>query len=317
MVFTLGSKLVTSDKVNDLFVSEDRFLLVATSSGIEIVDLFYGNVISSGTLMFEPLSIAADWQSPFGKLYVGTSGGGIFGMNYNAAKELGVDFSSSLSQDFTTTSPIALSSNVINDIDTLPQKLLIGTDSGIDFIYKNSLGSQRLIDGGSNQVRLSETGSAYWITASGNNQGAVQVNYDILTTTGTGNLNLDFEYTLLSNPALPTEPPLDISLSKRENKNLALAVVTSGGIFVTEEFPMNESLSPNKILSSESFLAVDFCPNSSFNQGCLNAASLARLTVFDLTNDSVSAVHSATVGARGQNLIFGDIGALKAVKTSI
>ena len=321
--------------VRDVYIAQERYAIVATSGGIDVVDLYKGYVITSGTLPSEPTSVVADWENIWGRIYVGTTSSGVFDMQYTLIREEGRDLTDQFVQRFTTTSPIPLSSNQINDIDVRPGRLLIGTGAGIDFIadetvYMNFVSPEteyatRPLTSGSEHVALTEAGG-YWTTATGVFLGGVEVNYDLLSTTGTSIIDVDFEY---RNPLI-TEPPLDISIVEPTDGPLpAIGVATSGGVYVFEEEPGNEAGANNKILSAESFITCDFDPNSTFDSGCLFAGRPdgaigtkkgdagenigGEVKVFDLANNSVSGTHNAEGGTRGITLVTGTTTILRAV----
>lgn len=318
MVYVMSPPLTTASGVRDVYIAEERFCLVSTSGGIDCIDLFKGVVISSGTLPSEPVSVAVDWQKagnipPFGRLYVGTATSGIFDMNYVKVREEGSDFTDELVQRFTTASTPPISDNRIRDLDALPGRLLIGTGAGVDFIYEHTEFATRSLVSGTGAVRLTEAGGGYWATASGVFEGEVEVNYDLLSTTGTSIINVDFEYSNSSNPALPAEPPFDITVSESDGQLPAIGVATSGGAFVFEEEQGNETAARNKILSGESFVSVDFGPDSYFDGGCLNAATEEYLRVFTLGTNSVFGTHTQVGGDRDQSVVTGTITIVRAV----
>ena len=321
MAYVQTVPLTTASGVRDVYIAEERFVLVATSGGIDVIDLLEGRVISSGTLPSEPECAAVDWQKagsipPFGRLYVGTSTSGIFDMNYVRVREVGSDFTDAFVQRFTTTTVPPISDNQVRDLDALPGRLLVGTNSGVDFIFEHNEYATRPLVSGSKSVRLTEAGG-YWTAASGAFDGAVEVNYDLLSTTGTSIITVDFEYTATSVPALPAEPPLDLSVSEVDTQLPAIAVATAGGVVVFEELQGNEAASRTKILSNESFVSADFGAGSFFDGGRLNVASSQILRVFDLSNNTVSGTHTSDFGTRGQSVVSGTINLVRSVDTDI
>ena len=325
--------------VRDITIAQERYAIVVTSGGVDVFDLYKGFVITSGTLPSEPTSVVADWENIWGRIYVGTTSSGVFDMQYTLIREEGRDFTDDLVQRFTTSTPIPVSSNQINDLDVRPGRLLIGTGAGIDFIadetvYMNFVSPEteyatRPLISGSEHVALTEAGG-YWTTATGVFLGAVEVNYDLLSTTGTSIIDIDFEYRKTSNPALPAEPPFDISIVEPTGGPLpAIGVATSGGVYVFEEEPGNEAFANTKLLSAESFITCDFDPNAAFDSGCLFAGKPTgaigtkgsdvgqdiggEVKVFDLANNTVSGTHNAEAGTRGITLVTGTITVLRAV----
>jgi hypothetical protein len=324
--------------VRDITIAQERYAIVATSGGIDVFDLYKGYVITSGTLPSEPTTVVADWENIWGKIYVGTTSSGVFDMQYTLIREEGRDLTDQFVQRFTTATSPPVSSNQINDLDVRPGRLLIGTGAGIDFIadetvYMNFVSPEteyatRPLISGSEHVALTEAGG-YWTTATGVFLGGVEVNYDLLSTTGTSIIDVDFEYRKTSNPSI-TEPPFDISIVEPTDGPLpAIGVATSGGVYVFEEEPGNESSANIKLLSAESFITCDFDPNSSFDTGCLFAGIPdgaigskkgdagenigGEVKVFDLANNLVSGTHNAEVGTRGITLVTGTTTVLRAV----
>jgi hypothetical protein len=334
---------LTASGVRDVYIAEERYAIVATSGGIDVVDLLKGYVISSGTLPSEPTTIVADWKNIWGRLYVGTTSSGIFDMKYVLVREEDRDFTDDLVQRFTDSTPIPLSSNQINDLDVLPGRMLIGTGAGIDFlsdetVYMNFQSPEteyatRPLVSGSKHVALTTAGG-YWTTASGVFEGALEVNYDLLSTTGTSIINVDFEYTNSGIPALPSVPPFDISVIEPSGGPLpAIGVATSGGVYVFEEEPGNEAGANNKLLSADSFISCDFAPDSSFDTGCIYAgipdgilgtrgADIGQniggaVEVYDLASDSRAAIHNSEQGTRGMTLVTGTMTVLRSVDAGV
>lgn len=320
---------LTASGVKDVYIAEERYALIVTSGGIDVVDLFKGYVISSGTLPSEPTTIAVDWQIIRGKLYVGTTSSGVFDMNYVLVREPDRDFTGDLVQRFTTATSPPVSSNEIRDLDALPGRLLIGTGAGVDFIAGETEYATRTMVSGSSHVHLTSAGG-YWTAASGVFEGSVEVNYDLLSTTGTSIINVDYEYSKLSGPPLPAEPPLDISVSEPTGGLLpVIGVATSGGVFVFEELPGSEASTNNVLLSPENFVSVDFGPGASFNGGCLYAGVPnftknlkdenigGSVKVYDLTNNSVSGTHTSQEGTRGMTVVTGTVNLVRAVDAGI
>jgi hypothetical protein len=334
---------LTASGVRDVYIAEERYAIIATASGIDVVDLHKGYVISSGTLPSEPTTIVADWKNIWGRLYVGTTTSGIFDMKYILVREEDRDFTDDLVQRFTTLTSPPVSSDQINDLDVLPGRMLIGTGAGIDFISDDTVYmnfespsteyATRPLVSGSSHVALTTAGG-YWTTASGVFEGALEVNYDLLSTTGTSIINVDFEYTNSGIPALPSVPPFDISIVEPTDGPLpAIGVATSGGVYIFEEEPGNEAGANNKLLSAESFITCDFDPNSSFDTGCIYAGIPdgalgtrksdigqnigGEVKVYDLASNSVSATHNAEQGTRGMTLVTGTTTILRAVDAGV
>jgi hypothetical protein len=304
MATPITTQLITGSGVKDVFVAENRYALVTTSGGVEVIDLFKGRVISSGTLPSEPVCIATPGPSNFGRLYVGTTTGGIYDMLYTRVRNVDSDFSGYLVQRFTTVSTPPISDNQINDLDARTGRLLVGTNTGVDFIADDVEYATRPLSGGSKAVRLTTSGG-YWTTESGTFDGAVEVNYDLLSTTGTNIIDVDFEYTALSTPALPVEPPLDLTVSEVAGQLITVGVATSGGPLVFEEVPGNEAAASNKVLGPAPVIGVDFKPGAYYTSGCLYTATTGVVQVFDLSVDETTAFHTPESGTRGIVVVTG------------
>ncbi len=296
----ITTPLVTDSGINDVYIAEDRYAIVATNSGIDVVDLFTQEVISSGILFPPPLSVVADTVTVNGQIYVGTSGAGVYSTNYQSAIIPFSDFTGSLVPRFSTTSSPAISGDLIRDLDVLPRDLLISTSGGVDYIRNETVSSSRTLAGfGSSGCHLTTTGGGYWL----NDGGGVEVNYDLITTTGTGIITVGFEYRAsgLSDPELPAEPASDIAIS--EFGSTVLSFTTPSGVLVVEENPGNEAASSRKTLAPDAFISVDFSDDAQFTSGFLYTSTVDTLRVFDLANDTVSGTHTFFSGNRGQELL--------------
>lgn len=305
----ITAPLTTSSGIRDIFIAENNhYALVATTSGVEVVDLYKGRVVSSGIVPggFAPTCIAADWVASSGVVYVGTSGGGIFTTRYHPIRGYPTeDFSNLLIQQFSTSTTPALSSDVVQDLDYQPGRLLVGTSSGTDFIFQHSNRSTKAVVGGVSTVHLTADGvTGYWTTGS-----SVQVNYGLPSTIGGGIIGVDFEYTTLSNPSLPSKPPTDIAIAEASPR--ALAFATPSGVLVVEEKPLVEStanrktfVDPNEFSQTPtpSFVSVDFSSTATYSGGLLYAVSSGTLRLFGLINNTLSGTHPQRVDPLFNNL---------------
>lgn len=286
----ITAPLTTHSGVRDVYVAEeDRFAVVVTFSGLEFVSLDQGRVVSSGIVLggFEPLCVAADWTTSSGLLYVGTSGGGVYSTRYHPSRGDGLDFSANLSQLFSTSTTPPISSNVVLDLDVRPGSLFVGTDAGVDYISVHTDRSTRTFSAGAEKVHLTADGEVgYWTTVS-----SVEVNYDLASTLGGGIIGVDFEYSIISNPALPGPSPKDIAISESSPRTLAFA--TSSGALVLEEIAFSEATAQTKTLvpSDPAVVSVDFHPDAEFDQGFLSVLSSGRLQVFNLQANSTANIH--------------------------
>lgn len=309
----ITTPLTTTTGVNDIYIAGEigrQFAIIATTSGIESIDLQQGHVVSSGLLPVEPKCITADWQTAGGKLYIGTAGSGIFSMSWVKVREPLSDFSESLVQRFTTATTPSVSSNTINDLDAIPGELLIGTSAGVDYICNETESATRALSGGSPDVHMTSTGGGYWTNSSG-----VEVNYDLTTTTGTSIIDVDFEYTVLSTPSLPGEPPVDIAVSESTGNLAVLAFATTSGSIVVEENPGNEAASNSKVITNtDNANSVDFSGDASYSNGCLYTTTASQLFVVELAGNTVSGTHGVSTGTRDQTLITGTLAIVRTTE---
>ena len=283
---------LSSSGIKDVYITEKGgFAYIVTSAGVDVISLVNTTkVVASGKLPNTPTAITANWQDSSGQLFIGTVSSGIFAMNYHRSRS--GDFTEELQQRFTTSTAPPISSNKINDLDTLSGSLLVGTDAGVDFIYDGTNYSTRALISGSSAVHLTTGGAGYWTTVSGN-QGEVEVNYDLIATTGTNILGVDFSYSNSSNPSLPGEPPSDIAISELSGSPIALAFSTASGVLVTEELQFNEASARRKTFLSEDASSVDFSDPSSFATGRVYVlvTGTLGLRVFNLEDSSLSDIH--------------------------
>ena len=283
---------LTSSGIRDIDVTEnDRFAYVVTSGGVDVIELLNTcTVVASGRLPSPPTAITANWEISSGQLYIGTTASGVFSMSYHRSRA--GDFTDQLVQRFSTSSAPPLLSNEINDLDTNLEGLLVSSSSGIDFIFNETEHSSRVLVSGSNNVYLTESGSGYWTTVSGN-RGSVEANYDLISTTGTHIIKVDFEFSSDSDPALPAELPADIAISEKPGSFLALAFATPSGVLITEEVQFNEASARRKTLLAEQVTSVSFSNKASFETGLVYilVPGLEGLRIFDLGNTTLSGIH--------------------------
>ena len=283
---------LTTSGIRDIYIAEEnRFAYVVTSGGVDVIELINTcEVIASGKLPSEPTCITADWQPALGQLYIGTTESGIFAMDYGRSRK--GDFTDKLEQRFTTATSPPLSDNQINDLEASPGRLLIGTGAGLDFISNETEFATRSLISGSLDVHLTGGGAGYWTTISGD-KGSVEANYDLISTTGTGIIDVDFEYSLISDPGLPAEPPSDIAISERSGNPPVLSFATPSGALITEEIQFSESTARRKTLLTEEVSSVDFADQSVFDieRVYVLVTGTTGLRIFDLQTDLVSSTH--------------------------
>lgn len=320
----ITTPLLTHSGVRDVFITEEnKFAIVVTVSGIEYINLYTGQVVSRALLptSHPPLCTAVDWTTATGLLYVGTSGGGIYATRYHPARAPGLDFTGSLTVHYSTATSPPISDNVVFDLDAQPARLLIGTASGLDFIANNTR-STRAILNGTRDVHFTENIGGYWTTTS-----SVEVNYTLLSTTGTGIIGVDFAYTTTTNPALPGPGAVDLAIAESVPRTLAFA--TSSGVLVLEEVPLVESTAQRKTFTppnefdeipAPQFIGVDFSPSAEYGVGSLYATTTGVLRVFRLSDDTLVGTHPQNLStaynasggiARGQTLVTGTVGIVR------
>ncbi len=304
---TITTPLTTASGVNDVFIAEDRYAVVATTAGVEILDLFEGISISSGTLGSEPLSVVAEFTTVSGNLYVGTTSSGVYAVQWKPLREPGRDFTGELVQLFTTSTSPPVSDNKINDLSALPGRLLISTGAGIDFITLEGLVATRLLVSGSEDCQMTSVGEAYWTVV---NSG-VEANYDLFPTSGTGIINVDFEYNATDSvPQLPSPVVNDLSVVP-DTVNL-LGFATDLGALIVEEQQFAENTSQTFIFAPDSVptVSIDFSKQASFTEGTAYIATSGVVRVLGLSDSVVSGTHfndDVFRSTRDQTLVTGTV----------
>jgi len=301
----ITTPLITATGVQDVFIAEDRYAAVATCSGVEIIDLFCGAVISHGFLGGEPLSVVVEAATTSGNLYVGTTTSGIYSAQWKPLREPGRDFTGELVQTFTTSTSPAISDNRVNDLSAQPGRLLISTGAGIDFITLEGLLATRSLASGSDSCQMTEGGEGYWTVAGS----GVEVIYDLFPTSGTGIISIDFEYNATSSvPLLPSKDVNDIAVVEASPNLLGFA--TDGGAFIVEEQQFAEATSQTLTLFPDSnpVVSVDFSKEATFNSGTIYVAASGSVQVFGLVDATSSGSHFNTAfvtNTRDQALVTG------------
>jgi len=237
----------------------------------------------------------------------------------------GTDFTNQIEQTYTTTSTLAISDNQINDLAVQPMRLLISTALGVDFISKPSTGSQhissRTLESGSNSCQLTNVNEGYWTVI---NSG-VEANYDLISTTGIGIINVDFEYNNTNSvPLLPSADVNDIAVVAGTPNLLNFA--TTSGDFVVEEQQGSEASSQTKTLSSEDIVSADFSQDATFDStGTKYVTTTGIVTVFGMVNSTVSGTHHQEISladkfikenTRDQALITGTITTIRTTSVA-
>ena len=295
----ITTPLITNSGVKDIFIAEDRYAIIATGSGVDVLDLECAAVISSGTIFgTEVVSVVADPQSFLSQVYIGTSTSGIYSMNYNLIRIPETDFTNQLLPIYSTTSSPAISSNEIRDlaVDRDPGflfRLLISTSSGIDLISSQggaAVASCRPLISGSDSCLLTAAGEGYW---SATNSG-VEVSYDLYSSSGTGIIVTDFEYSPSSTPSIPSNTINDIDVA--EGSPNVLGFATASGDIVISELQGSEVSSATKTLfSQEPVVSVNFGPDAGYSSGKLYILATGTALVFDLADSSEIGSHHHTI----------------------
>ncbi len=317
----ITTPLLTASGVNDIFIAEDRYAIVATTSGVDVIDLECGSTISSGTLGSEPLCVAAEWTTSTGNMYIGTATSGIYSAKWKPLRAPGLDFTNDLVQAFSTSTTPALTSDQVNDLCIQPKRVFASTSSGVDFITLSTFRAFRLLTSGSDRCELTEVGEAYWNVV---NSG-VEVNYDLFPSSGTGIISVDFEYNNLdSDPLLPSNIVNDLAVSAGSPNLLGFATPETDLILQESQGTESNSLIKTSYSGQDPVVSVDFSEGADFTSGTvylntsnqLPAGDISdALRVFGLVDVTVSGTHFHTIpkiqtlafNTRGQPLITGTV----------
>jgi len=317
----ITTPLITASGVNDVFIAEDRYAVVATTSGIDVIDLECGATISSGTLGSEPLCVAVDWVTSTGNMYIGTATSGIYEIKWKPLRAPATNFTNDLVQAFTTGTSPALTSDQVNDICVLPSRIFASTAGGVDFITFSSLRAFKTLVSGSDACSLTALGEAYWtVTNSG-----VLANYDLFSTSGTGIINVDFVYNNLDSiPLLPSNIVNDLAVAAGSPNLLGFATPESDLIIQESQGTESNSLVKTAYSGEDPVVSIDFSEGADYTNGTVYLATSNQLPegdisdalrVFGLVDDTVSGTHfhtipileTLTVNTRGMPLITGTV----------
>jgi hypothetical protein len=289
----ITTPLVTNSGANDVFIAEDRYAVMTTGSGVDVVDLYCGLVISSGTIPgTETTCVSVDDTTTFGNIYIGTTTSGVYSTTWKPLRG-GGDFSDQLVQRFSTLTIPSISDDAIRDLCARPFRLLISTGLGVDFIVDQGhtlLRSTQPLISGSAGCFLTTSMGGYWIAT---NSG-VEASYDLNSSSGTGIIIVDFLYDSSTIPSLPTQIVNDLSVVSGTYNLLGFA--TTGGDKIVEERQGAEASSPAKSeYTSESVVSIDFSKEASFTTGTVYLATADSVRVFDLDGDGVAGTHFHTI----------------------
>ena len=319
----ITTPLVTNSGVRDVFIVEDRFALLATGSGVDVVDLHEGRVISWGFIFGTEVSSVAATPTVTGNLYVGTTTQGVYTAPWSKVRTFGANFSNQLQQTFTTSSTPSISANQVNDLDVVasPYRLLVSTASGVDFITADHLGATRPLESGSLRCQITSVGEGYWTVV---NSG-VEASYDLNSASGTGIIVVDFEYNATaSNPLLPSHVVSDLTVLEGSPNLLNFA--TTAGDLVVEEQQGSEATSQTKTLLAGDVVSAEFSQDATFDtSGMKYAATVEAVSVVDVTNDTISGTHYWEISpaekftkenTRDQALVTGTITVLRTTSVA-
>jgi len=282
---------VTGSGIQDVFIAEDRFAILATASGVDIVDLQCGAVVSSAIVSgTEVLSVAAEFTTATGCLYIGTSTSGVLTTRWKPIRAPGTDFTGKIVQTYTTTSTIPITDNCIKDIDALPFRLLLSTGSGIDFVSTPAEGAHhgasRTFVSGSNSCQLTNAGEAYWTVV----KSGVEANYDLISTTGVGIIDVDAEYnTTVNGPLLPHNIVNEVRVS--EGSPNVLNVATASGDFMIEEerdVNLTGTQRSRRLTVGLDVVSTDFTQGATYDDGGKYVTTTGIATAFGLSNSNVT-----------------------------
>lgn len=327
----ITTPLVTASGVNDVFIAEERYAVLATSSGIDIVDLQCGATISSGTLGSEPLCVGVEHTTSTGNMYIGTATSGIYSIRWKALRAPGTNFTDDLVQTFTTATTPSITSDQVNDLCVQPTRLFASTAGGVDFITFMDLGASRTLISGSERCELTEAGEAYWTAT---NSG-VEANYDLFPSSGTSIIDVDFVYNAFdSDPLLPSNVVNDIAVSAGSQNLLGFATPITDLIIQESQGTEFNSLVKTAFSGQTPVVTIDYSEGADFDDGTVYLGVSNQLIptgdisdavlVFGLVDVTVSGTHFHTipkkdvntVNTRGQPLITGTISIMRVTSVA-
>jgi hypothetical protein len=163
---------------------------------------------------------------------------------------------------------------------------------------------------------MTSGGEAYWSVV---NSG-VEANYDLFPASGTGIINVDFEYNATtSNPLLPHHVVNDISVVEGSPNLLGFA--TNLGAFIVEEQQLSEASSQTLTLfpQSDPAVSVDFSQDATFSGGHVYVAVADSVHMFRLVDATLSGSHFYDPfedSLRDQTLITGTVTIIRTTNVS-
>ncbi len=302
----ITAPLVTNSGVNDIFIAEDRYAIMTTGSGVDVLDLFCGLVISSGTLPSETRCVTAEPTSTFGQVYIGTTTSGIFSMKYKNVRIVGSDFSDVLIQRYNQDSGPGLTGDQVNDLHAIPDRLLVSTSGGVDFFTTalsplgeviEDLRASRTLVSGSTSCYLTTAGEGYWSV----NSSGIEANYDLFPTSGTGIINVDFVYTEGSNPPLPSSGVNDFVVEENTPNLLGIATI-EGDLIVQEDQGSEDTELTKTLFAATNVVSVDFSNTVAFSGGLAYVAFSGSVFTVGLVDNTTSGTHFS-----GADILLGQI----------
>ncbi len=296
----ITAPLVTNSGANDVFIAEDRYAIVTTGSGVDVIDLYCGLVISSGIIPgAETTCVSVDDVSALGNIYIGTTSSGVYSTTWKPLRQPGLNFSDRLVQQFSTLTTPPISDDEIRDLCARPFRLLISTGQGVDFIVDQVhtlLRSTQPLISGSDGCFLTTAVEGYWIAT---NSG-VEASYDLNSSSGTGIIIVDFLYDASTTPSLPTQIVNDLSVVSGTYNLLGFA--TTGGDKIVEERQGAEASALAKSeYTDEAVVSIDFSKAASYTTGSVYLATADSVRVYDLDGDGVAGTHFHTISSDEQN----------------
>ena len=163
---------------------------------------------------------------------------------------------------------------------------------------------------------MTSDGEAYWSVGTS----GVEANYDLFPSSGTGIINVDFEYNATSsNPLLPHHVVNDISVVEG-NPNL-LGFATNLGAFIVEEQQLAEATSQTQTFfpQSDPAVSVDFSLDATFSGGHAYVAVADSVHLFLLADAKLSGSHfydPSEDSLRDQTLVTGTVTILRTTNVA-
>jgi hypothetical protein len=159
---------------------------------------------------------------------------------------------------------------------------------------------------------MTPAGEAYWTVV---NSG-VEANYDLFPASGTGIINVDFEYNnSSSDPLLPSNIVTDLAVVPGSPNLLGFATPETDLVIEEAQGAENTSSVKTSYSGIEPVISVDFSKQASFTSGTEYVATSGALRVFNLVDNTVAGTHFVFIAesdfvsenTRGQPLVTGTV----------